>query len=88
LKKKRKFLILEKEIKRGFFMQAIPLKQFIENSLLYLDRIVKNKEELVITKEDNPYVTITPYTDNPLKNTITFEENIVDPIDEIWDASK
>ena len=75
-------------------MKTIPVGQFKTHCLSLLSEVTRTHETLVITKYGKPVARVIPYTtaagsaENPLKDSIVFEENIIDPIDVEWDALK
>lgn len=76
-----------------FRMKTIPAGQFKAHCLSLLDEISKKQGRLVVTKHGKPVAQVVPFhskekpSENPLKNSVVFEGNIVDPIDEGWEAA-
>jgi hypothetical protein len=69
-------------------MNTVTYSAFNENSKQYLDRISSNNQEMIILKNKKPAFKISPFNDksnNPLKNSIKFEKDIISPINEKWD---
>lgn len=56
-----------------------------------LEELEKHHEDLVITKSGEPVARVTPIEKElrgPMYGTITFHGDIVEPLDEDWDADK
>lgn len=52
---------------------------------------VKNRDEVVITKDGEPVARVVPVEQGvrgPMAGTITFHGDIIEPLDEQWDAEK
>ncbi len=68
-------------------MKTIPVGKFKAHCLSLLKEVAKRHETLVITKYRKPVARVVPFTEsfgsgeNPLKGSITFEKNLVAPID-------
>jgi len=73
-------------------MKTISMNEFQNTYSTLLQEVIKLHESIVITQQEQPVIRILPYypesNDNPLKNSIMFEKDIVAPVDEIWDANK
>ena len=73
-------------------MKTIPAGKFKTHCLSLLDEVALTHETLVVTKYGKPVAQVIPYApnseseENPLKGSIVFEGNIVDPIDVEWNA--
>jgi prevent-host-death family protein len=71
-------------------MKTIPATEFKTHCLSLLNEVAKNRETLVVTRHGKPIARVTPYTaeqeQNPLKDSIAFETDVVEPVDEAWDA--
>jgi antitoxin (DNA-binding transcriptional repressor) of toxin-antitoxin stability system len=71
-------------------MKMISMNEFQNAYSMLLQEVITLRESIVITKQEQPVVRISPYypepgeNDNPLKNSIVFEKDIVAPIDEVW----
>jgi prevent-host-death family protein len=67
---------------------------FKANCLKYMDLVAKEHEEIIITKRGKQLVKLVPLTNEQnnnifglLKGTIKFNDNIIDPLNEIeWEA--
>ena len=72
-------------------MKTIPAGQFKTHCLSLLDEVAMTHEVLVVTKYGKPVAQLVPITqdisqsENPLKNSIVFEKDIVSPIDVKWE---
>ena len=75
-------------------MKTLAAGQFKARCLALLDEVKNTHDVLVITKYGKPVACVTPCTgdtsksENPLKDSILFEEDIVSPLDVGWDAQK
>lgn len=73
-------------------MKTISASNFKTHCLSLLDELAKTHEIIVVTKYGKPVARIIPYSnsdkkdENPLKDSIVFEKDIVNPIDIEWDA--
>lgn len=71
-------------------MKTIPAGKFKTHCLSLLDEVAQSHETLIVTKHGKPVAQISPVTstnetgENPLKNSIVFEKDIVEPIDDVW----
>ena len=75
--------------------QMIPAGQFKAQCLGLMEQIQETQQPIVVTKRGVPMVTIIPYKKEmvskckifgALKGTITIHQDIVAPIDELWDV--
>ena len=67
-------------------MKTVPAGQFKTHCLSLLNEVAQTHETVVVTKYGKPVAQVIPYTsdsesENPLKDSIVFEDNLVDPID-------
>ena len=75
-------------------MKTVPAGKFKAHCLSLLKEVAKMRETLVITKYGKPVARVLPFTEsatsgeNPLKNSIVFEKNLIAPIDVAWGASQ
>lgn len=73
-------------------MKTIPVGQFKARCLSLLKEVAKTHEALVITKYGKPVARVVPFIvssesgENPLKNSIVFEKDLIAPIDVAWEA--
>ncbi len=67
-------------------MKTVAITKARSNLYKLIDEVIQSGEPAIVTKYRKPIVKIIPYLslaslqDNPLKNSILFEKNIVDPI--------
>jgi len=75
-------------------MRMISMTEFQNTYSTLLQEVITSRESIVITQQKQPVVRISAYSpepvenDNPLKNSIVFEKDIVAPIDEAWEANQ
>ncbi len=71
-------------------MNTITYTNFNEKPKYYLDEIAETNLEAIILKNGKPYIKILPLKEkeNPLKNSIVFEHDIISPIEVEWEANK
>ena len=73
-------------------MKTVPAGKFKAQCLAMLDEVAQTHETVVVTKYGKPVAQIIPYVADktadqyPLKGTVVFEENIVDPVDVEWES--
>lgn len=73
-------------------MKTVPVGKFKTHCLSLLNEVTKTHESLVITKYGRPVARVVPFSsasnsgENPLKNSIVFEKDLIDPIDVAWGA--
>ena len=71
-------------------MKMISMNEFQNAYSTLLQEVITLRESFVITQQEQPVVRISPYSpepnDNPLKNSIVFEKDIIAPIDEVWEG--
>jgi prevent-host-death family protein len=71
-------------------MKTIPATEFKTHCLSLLNEVAKNRETLLVTRHGKPIARIVPYVaeqgENPLKDSVVFETDLVEPIDESWDV--
>lgn len=74
-------------------MKTVPAGQFKTHCLSLLDEVAKTHEAIIVTKYGKPVARIVPcnhssiVSENPLKGSIVFEDDIVSPIDVDWDVN-
>ena len=75
-------------------MKTIPAGKFRARCLALLDEVARTGEELIVTKRGKPVARVGPLEDgdsqgeNPLKNSIVFESDLIAPIDVEWEAEQ
>jgi len=77
--------------KRKAAARAIPAGQFKAKCLGLLDDVAYSGRELIVTKHGKPVAKIVPVEPahrDSMKGSITFEGDIVAPIDVQWDAAR
>ena len=71
-------------------MKTVPATEFKTHCLSLLNEVSDNRETLVVTRHGKPIARIVPYVaeqdQNPLKGSVVFEIDLVEPIDEPWDV--
>ena len=73
-------------------MEEIQAGQFKAHCLKVMERVSKTGREVVVTKRNVPFVVVSPLQKKKtrgfgfMKGTIKFKGNIIDPIEEEWDA--
>jgi len=72
-------------------MKTVPAGQFKAQCLALLDDVAKTCEPIIVTKYGKPVAQVMPCggpdsSENPLKDSIVFQDDIVSPLDEKWDA--
>lgn len=72
-------------------MKTVSAGQFKTHCLSLLKDVAQNREALIITKYGKTIARVLPIADaneeNPLKNSIVFENDIIEPIGESWEAN-
>lgn len=75
-------------------MKTIPAGEFKAHCLSLLKELSQKHEPIVVTKYGKPIARVEPIKkttqkeQNPLKDSILFEKNIIDPIDAGWEAAQ
>lgn len=71
-------------------MKTIASSEFKARCLALLNLVRENHETLIITKHGKPVAQVVPFVEksqeNPLKDSIVFEKDVISPIDAEWDA--
>lgn len=71
-------------------MKTVSATEFKRNCLALLSEVTNNREILVVTRHGKPIVRVVPYAEeqeeNPLKDSVAFETDLIEPIDEAWDV--
>ena len=69
--------------------------EFKAKCLKIMDRVNIYHEEVIITKHGKPVAKLIPYSLKPgkslfgyMKNSVQVNDDIIKPIDEIWEAEK
>ena len=72
--------------------KTVPAGEFKAKCLKLMDRVAETGEPLVITKRGKPVVELIPPRAKPepfvgrLKGSITYEGDLISPIDVVWNA--
>jgi prevent-host-death family protein len=73
-------------------MKTISAANFKAKCLSLMDKVQSSKETLVVTKHGKPVVKIVPYREdegeNPLKDSVVFEKDLVSPLEVTWESSQ
>lgn len=74
-------------------MKTIPATEFKARCLALLEEVRTTRKPLLITRHGKSVVQIMPCAaepigDNPLKNSVTFESDLVSPIGGAWEAEQ
>jgi hypothetical protein len=73
-------------------MKTIPAGQFKAQCLSILDDVMEKRETVLVTKYGRSVAQVIPcppkkdVSPNPLKNSVVFEQNIVDSVGLEWEA--
>ncbi|MDP6779664.1 MAG: type II toxin-antitoxin system Phd/YefM family antitoxin [Candidatus Latescibacteria bacterium] len=73
-------------------MKTVPAGKFKTHCLSLLAEVADTHKTLVVTKHGKPLAQVIPMVadsapgENPLKGTVVFERDIVDPVEVEWEA--
>ena len=73
-------------------LKTIPASEFKVHCLAFLKEVSQKQKTIVVTQYGKPIAKLVPIMNeieqhsNPLKDSILFEKNIIDPIDVEWEA--
>ncbi len=73
--------------------EHIQAGKFKAKCLKLMDKVHRTKKRIIITKRNKPIAQLVPYEEEKgslfgkMKGTIHILEDIISPIDEVWDAS-
>ena len=71
-------------------MRTIPAGRFKAQCLKLLDEVAETGETIIVTKRGRPVATVRPVDEPPsLKGSVVYlvsDEELIAPIDEIWNA--
>ena len=71
-------------------MRSIPAARFKAQCLKLLDDVAETGETIVVTKRGKPVAKLQPVDDPPsLKGSVVYlvsDEELIAPIDEVWNA--
>ncbi|MFN3235349.1 MAG: type II toxin-antitoxin system Phd/YefM family antitoxin [Gammaproteobacteria bacterium] len=74
--------------------KAIPAGEFKAKCLQIMDKVQQSHSSIVITKRGVPVAKLVPANDMPpklfgaLKHSVVINDDVVSPIDEVWDADE
>ena len=72
--------------------EEVPATAFKDSCLGLIDRVCQTREEIVVTKHGRPVAKLVPCEEDTrpifgyLAGSVTIHGDIVEPIDEDWDA--
>lgn len=75
-------------------MKTVPAGEFKAKCLSLLDEVARKKVRIVVTKHGKSVAQVVPCPEsdpepvNPLKNSLVFEKDIVNPIGDEWEADR
>lgn len=75
-------------------MRTIKASEFKAKCLQLMDEVAATGDELVITKHGKPISKLTPYSEPTQslfgrhRKTLRIRGDILEPIDEVWDAER
>ncbi len=72
---------------------TIGADEFKANCLQLIDEVAERRQPLIITKRGRPLAKLVPIVDMPslfgaMAGSVTYEEDIVTPLDVQWDAAE
>jgi prevent-host-death family protein len=76
----------------GGIMKTIAAAEFKARCLAVLEEVRQTRRSLVVTRHGRPVAEISPYVaaegerENPLKDSIEYQSDIVSPVGVNWDA--
>ena len=74
--------------------KSVPATQFKARCLALLEEVRETRQPLLVTRHGKPVAEIVPYTPgeahraNPLKGSIVFQGDLIEPIPEQWDSAR
>jgi prevent-host-death family protein len=75
-------------------MKTIPAGQFKTHCLAILDEVAAKQERVIVTKHGKSVAQVVPCPDstgnqqNPLKNSVVFEKDIINPVGVEWEEDQ
>ena len=73
-------------------MRSIAVSRFKAECLALLQEVAETGEELVVTKRGTPIARVVPVGEPPtLRGSVTYlvpDEELIAPVDEVWDAEQ
>jgi hypothetical protein len=67
-------------------METITILEFSNKINYYLEQLVQQDQNLIVTKDGKPYFKIQPLTNNELKDSIEYEGDIISSVNEKWES--
>lgn len=74
--------------------EFIKAGEFKSKCLSIMERVKKNKKRIIITKRNKPIAQLLPIEEKVvlaygcMKGTVEILDDILSPIDEVWDADR
>ena len=71
--------------------RLVPAEEFKADCLALLDEVARTGRELIVTKRGKPVVKVAPVNDGEspdLRGSVLWEDDIVSPIEENWNAGQ
>lgn len=70
-------------------MREIPAGEFKSKCLALLDQVALTRQEIVVTKRGRAVARLVPIEKAPsLRGSVLDADDIVEPIDVVWEANK
>jgi prevent-host-death family protein len=75
-------------------MKTVPAGEFKAKCLSLLDEVARKKIQIVVTKHGKSVAQVVPCPEsevesvNPLKDSLVFEKDMVNPIGDEWEADR
>jgi len=73
--------------------KSVPATQFKIHCLALLEEVRETRQPLLVTRHGKPVAEVIPYTPkdadraNPLKGSIVYQGDLIEPIPEQWDTA-
>ncbi len=70
--------------------QAVPAGEFKAKCLALLDEVERKNRRFVVTKRGRPVAQVIPLASNrgSLLGTVLYEEDLLAPVDAVWEATR
>jgi prevent-host-death family protein len=74
-------------------MKAVPAAEFRNRCLALLDEVQRTRRPFVVTRHGKPVAEVSAFVakssaaENPLRDSIEFEGDLLSPLNERWDAN-
>lgn len=75
-------------------IKTVAAAEFKAHCLALLEEVRQTRESLVVTRHGKPVAEIFPYVhrstqaENPLKDSVLFQGDLISPLDEQWDSAR